>query len=118
MKKYTRVPFEVTAVKYEVGQGMEDGFRLLSQVVTNEGLNTENLVKITREDGSMVLFLSMRTTTSSVRQTMTSMFAEQIVSRNVFIRSNNIHFKLICISNSYVIQKETKESTLSSLFLN
>ena len=33
---------------------MEDGFRLLSQVVTNEGLNTEKLVKITREDGSIV----------------------------------------------------------------
>ena len=54
MKKYTRVPLEVTAVKYEIGKGMEDGFRLLSQVVTNDGLNTEKIVKITREDGSIV----------------------------------------------------------------
>ena len=54
MKKYKRVPLLVTADKYEIGKGMEDGFRLLSQIVTNEGLNTENLIKITRDDGSIV----------------------------------------------------------------
>lgn len=54
MKKYTRAPLEVTAAKYEIGKGMEDGFRLLAQVVTNEGLNTEKIVKITRDDGSVV----------------------------------------------------------------
>ena len=54
MKKYTRAPLEVTAMKYEIGKGMEDGFRLLSQVVTNEGLNTDHIVKIEREDGSIV----------------------------------------------------------------
>lgn len=54
MKKYTRVPLEVTAVKYEIGQGMEDGFRLLSEVVTNQGLDTEKIIKIERVDGSIV----------------------------------------------------------------
>lgn len=54
MKKYTRIPLEVTAVKFEIGKGMEDGFRLFTQVVTNEGINTDGLIKITREDGSIV----------------------------------------------------------------
>lgn len=54
MKKYTRAPLEVTAMKYELNKGMEDGFRLFTQVVTNEGLNTDNIVKVTREDGSVV----------------------------------------------------------------
>jgi hypothetical protein len=54
MQKYTRVPLEVTAEKYEIGKGMEDGFRLLSHVVTNDGLNTEKIVKITRPDGTIV----------------------------------------------------------------
>lgn len=54
MKKYTRAPLEVTAIKYEIGKNMEDGFRLLSQVVTSEGLNTEHIIKITRDDGTIV----------------------------------------------------------------
>lgn len=54
MKRYTRAPLEVTAIKYELNKGMEDGFRLFTQVVTNEGLNTDNIVKVTREDGSVV----------------------------------------------------------------
>lgn len=54
MKKYTRAPLEVTAVKYELDKGMEDGFRLFSQIVTIDGINTENIIQITREDGSVV----------------------------------------------------------------
>ena len=54
MKKYTRAPLEVTAEKYELGKGMEDGFRLFTQIVTNDGINTEKLIKITRKDGSIV----------------------------------------------------------------
>ncbi len=54
MKRYTRVPLEVTAYKYEVGKGMEDGFRLFSEVITTAGLSTEHLVKITRPDGTIV----------------------------------------------------------------
>lgn len=33
---------------------MEDGFRLYSQVITNDGLVVEGLVKLEREDGSIV----------------------------------------------------------------
>jgi hypothetical protein len=54
MNKYTRVPLEVTAEKYEIGKGMEDGFRPLTQVVTSEGLNTDEIIKITRPDGTIV----------------------------------------------------------------
>ncbi len=54
MKKYKRVPLIVTAAQYEVGKEMEDGFRLYSQVITNEGIATDKLIKITREDGSIV----------------------------------------------------------------
>ena len=54
MKRYTRAPLEVTAMKYELGKGMEDGFRLFAQIVTNEGLNTENIVTVTRYDGTVV----------------------------------------------------------------
>lgn len=54
MKKYMRVPLEVTAVQYEPGKNIEDGFELFSKVVTNGGLVLDNLVKITREDGTIV----------------------------------------------------------------
>ena len=40
--------------KYEIGQGLEDGFELWSDVVTKGWIETENLVKIEREDGTMV----------------------------------------------------------------
>jgi hypothetical protein len=50
MKKYTRIPFEVVAEKYEVGKGMEDGFQSLSKIVTNGWINTDNLVKIKKDD--------------------------------------------------------------------
>lgn len=54
MKKYTRIPLEVEATKYEIGKGMEDGFRLLTEIVTYEGLNTEKIIKIERENGNIV----------------------------------------------------------------
>lgn len=54
MKRYTRKPLEVTAEKYETGKSMEDGFRLYSQVITNEGLATDGLIRIEREDGTVV----------------------------------------------------------------
>ena len=40
--------------KYEIGQGLEDGFELWSDVVTKGWIETENLVKIEREDGAVV----------------------------------------------------------------
>lgn len=54
MENYRRVPLEVAAAKYEIGKGMEDGFRLYSEVITNIGLATEGLIQIEREDGSVV----------------------------------------------------------------
>ena len=54
MKQYKRAPLTVTAAPYEIGKGMEDGFRLYSQVITNDGLVVEGLVKLEREDGSIV----------------------------------------------------------------
>lgn len=54
MKRYTRVPLEVTAQQYTVGCGIEDGFELFSSVVTNGGLILEGLIKVTREDGTIV----------------------------------------------------------------
>jgi translation initiation factor IF-1 len=54
MKKYTRAPFDVVAEKYETDKGMEDGFQLLTKIVTNGWINTDNLVKIKTEDGNIV----------------------------------------------------------------
>ncbi len=54
MKQYKRVPLTVTAAPYEIEKGMEDGFRLYSQVITNDGLVLDGLIKVEREDGSIV----------------------------------------------------------------
>ena len=54
MERYKRVPLEVTAAKYELNQGMEDGFRLYSQIVTSEGIVTDGIILINREDGTIV----------------------------------------------------------------
>lgn len=52
--KCKRKEFIVDAVQYEIGSGLEDGFQLWSEVITNGYITTDNLVKITREDGSIV----------------------------------------------------------------
>ena len=49
-----RVPLIAEVVKYEVGKGMEDGVELWSDVVTKGWIVTDFLVKIKREDGSIV----------------------------------------------------------------
>lgn len=49
-----RIALEADVEKYEVGKGMEDGFELWSDVVTKGWIVTDFLVKITREDGSIV----------------------------------------------------------------
>lgn len=54
MKQYTRKPLTVAAQKYVTGKGMEDGFRLYSQVITNEGIETDHLIRLEREDGTVV----------------------------------------------------------------
>lgn len=54
MKQYRRAALTVTAAQYEIGKGMEDGFRLYSQIITNDGLVQDGLIKIEREDGTIV----------------------------------------------------------------
>lgn len=53
-QKYQRASFIVKAEKYEIGKGMEDGFELFTDVVTNGWIVCEGLVKITQPDGSVV----------------------------------------------------------------
>lgn len=49
-----RTPLESNVEKYEVGKGLEDGFELWSDVVTKGWIVTDFLVKIKREDGTIV----------------------------------------------------------------
>ena len=49
-----RTALTANVEKYEIGQGLEDGFELWSDVVTKGWIETENLVKIEREDGAIV----------------------------------------------------------------
>ena len=49
-----RVALEADIYKYEIGKDMEDGFELWSEVVTKAWIVTDFLVKIEREDGSIV----------------------------------------------------------------
>ena len=44
MKKYKRSSFEVEAVEYELGKGMEDGFMPWTSVVTTGWIKTDNLI--------------------------------------------------------------------------
>ena len=52
--KSKRVALEADIIKYEPGKGMEDGVELLSDVVTKVWIVTDFLVKIKREDGTIV----------------------------------------------------------------
>lgn len=52
--KSRRTALTADVVKYEVGKGMEDGVELWSEVVTKGWIVTDFLVKITKEDGSIV----------------------------------------------------------------
>ncbi|MBR3606408.1 MAG: hypothetical protein IKL51_02390 [Lachnospiraceae bacterium] len=49
-----RTPIEADILPYELGKGMEDGFELWSDVVTKGWIITDTLIKIKREDGSIV----------------------------------------------------------------
>jgi len=61
MKKYLRASLEVVAERYEIGKDMEDGFESLSKIVTNGWINTDNLVKIQKDEGQIVCpFISNR----------------------------------------------------------
>lgn len=52
--KCRRTPIEAEVFAYEPGKGMEDGVERWSDVVTKGWIVTDFLVKITREDGSIV----------------------------------------------------------------
>lgn len=52
--KCKRVGLECAVEKYEPGKGMEDGFELWSDVVMQGWIVTDSLVKIHREDGTIV----------------------------------------------------------------
>lgn len=52
--KCTRIALEADVEKYEVGKNMEDGFELLSDVVTKGWIVTDFLVRVKKENGSVV----------------------------------------------------------------
>ncbi len=52
--KCTRIPLESEVTKYELGKGLEDGFELLSDVITKGWIVTDKLMKVKRDNGSIV----------------------------------------------------------------
>ncbi len=52
--KCRRTPLVVEVAKYEIGKGLEDGVELWSEVVTKEWIVTDFLIKMKREDGTIV----------------------------------------------------------------
>lgn len=54
MKAYIRAALNVKAVEYQPGEGIEDGFELWTNVITNGWINNDNLIQIKREDGQIV----------------------------------------------------------------
>ncbi|MCD7708692.1 MAG: hypothetical protein LUI02_02330 [Clostridiales bacterium] len=54
MMKCRRTGLEVEVEKYELGQGMEDGFELWANLVTQGWIATDHLIKVTQDDGSIV----------------------------------------------------------------
>lgn len=52
--KCRRTGLQADVVKYESGKGLEDGFELWSDVVIKGWIVTDFLVKVEREDGTIV----------------------------------------------------------------
>lgn len=52
--KSRRIALTAEIEKYEVGKDMEDGFELLSDVITKGWIVTDFLVKVTKPDGTIV----------------------------------------------------------------
>lgn len=52
--KYERESLIVNAEQYQINKGMEDGFELYTKVITNGWISPDNLIQITRPDGSIV----------------------------------------------------------------
>lgn len=49
-----RIALEADIVKYEVGKNLEDGKELWVKIVIQEGLVTDSLVKLKKDDGTIV----------------------------------------------------------------
>lgn len=52
--KCKRTSIVADVEKYEIGKDMEDGFELWTNVVTREWIVSDKLIKITRENGTIV----------------------------------------------------------------
>ncbi len=52
--KCVRAAFEVNVEAYEVGNGMEDGFELWTDVVTRGWFVTDSLIQVRKENGAIV----------------------------------------------------------------
>ena len=52
--KCTRIPLEAEVTKYELGKGLEDGFELMSDVITKGWIVTDKLMQVKRDNGSIV----------------------------------------------------------------
>ncbi|MBO5372748.1 MAG: hypothetical protein J6A75_08515 [Lachnospiraceae bacterium] len=52
--KSKRIGLEADVVKYEQGKGLEDGVELWAKVVTQGWIVTDFLIKMEREDGTIV----------------------------------------------------------------
>ncbi len=52
--KYLRKPLEVDVVLYELDKDIEDGFEPWADIITHSCINTQKLVKVQREDGTIV----------------------------------------------------------------
>ena len=52
--KCTRIPLEAEVTKYELGKGLEDGFELLSDVITKGWIVTDKLMQVKRDNGAIV----------------------------------------------------------------
>lgn len=53
-KTYKRESLIVKAEQYQLNKGMEDGFELYTKVITNGWISPDQLIQITRPDGSIV----------------------------------------------------------------
>lgn len=52
--KCRRIPIEAEVCKYELDKGLEDGFALWAEILTQSWINTSTLVKVQRENGTIV----------------------------------------------------------------
>ncbi len=58
--KCKRIPLEVEVIKYSLGQDLEDGFELLSDVVTKSWVHADNLIQINRDGDILTPYIFTR----------------------------------------------------------